>query len=159
MSDLSNMGMDPNTEETTGAFHIVPAGRYEMVIVADALTDAKSGNGKVFSFTFQIISGPEKDSTIVVRLNIKNTSEIAERIGQGTLKRLCRLTGVTFPPTNTDQMKGKPIIGTVTVKSFESNKTGDKLESNDIKAFNSKAIEMPGPEPSPPSQDNSDIPW
>jgi len=159
MSDLSNMGMDPNTEETTGAFNVVPAGRYEMVIIADNLKDAKSGKGKVLSLTFQIVSGPEKDSTIIVRLNIKNTSEVAERIGQGTLKRLCRLTGVTFPPANTDHMKGKPIMGTVVVKSFKSNNTGDMLESNDIKAFNSRAIEMPGPEPSSPTQDNSDIPW
>ena len=159
MSDLSKIGMDPNAEETAGAFHVVPAGRYEMVIIADALKDAKSGNGKVLSLTFQIVSGPEKDSTIISRLNIKNTSPVAEKIGQGVLKRLCRLTDVDFPPANTDHMKGKPIIGTVIIKSFQSNVTGDKLENNEIKAFNSKAVAGPSPESSPPENNNSDIPW
>ena len=142
MSDLSNQGLDPNVEESSGEFHVVPAGKYPMVIINDNLAPAKSGNGTVLTVTFQIIEGPEAGNTIDLYLNIKNTSEIAQNIGQGTLKRLCTLTDVQYPPADTTLMYGKPIMGTIKVKSFTSNNTGKELKSNDITAFNPISINI-----------------
>ena len=127
MSDLTQAGLDPNVEEAKGKFRAVPAGKYPMVIIADNIAQAKSGNGIVMTITVQITEGPERWNTIDVRLNIKNTSDIAQRIGQGTLKRLCNLTDTPYPPPDTTRMYGKPFFGTVGAEPFISNKTGEKL--------------------------------
>ena len=136
MSDLTQAGLDPNVEEARGKFHVVPAGKYPMVMVADNIAKTKSGNGLLMTIIVQIIEGPESGNIIDVRLNIKNTSDIAQRIGQGTLKRLCTLTDTPYPPPDTTRMYGKPFLGTVGVESFISNKTGEKLYSNVVTAFN-----------------------
>jgi len=156
MSDLTQEGLDPNVEEIGSGFSVVPAGKYKMVMVKDTIASAKSGNGKVMTVTVQIVEGPEKGNTIDTYLNIKNTSDVAERIGQGMLKRLCTLTNIDYPPKDTTLMYGKPMIGTVKVESFTSNNTGAELQSNKITAFN-PVPETPSSHPQPPNNADWDF--
>lgn len=136
MADLSGAKLDPNVEENSGGFTVVPDGKYQVVIVGDKLTDTKSGSGKMLELKVQIIDGEHRGTTITDRLNIVNNSDIAQKIGQGQLKRICNLCGVDYPPSSTDGLIGKPMQATVKTEEFTSNNTGNLLKSNKISGYN-----------------------
>jgi hypothetical protein len=135
MANLSNEGIDGNVQESRGNFVCVPAGSYKVAIVADRLTDTKVGGGKLFEMQIQILEGPFTGVIIKDRLNIRNSSAQAAAIGQGQLKRICNICGVPFPPADTSMLHGKPMLITVKVEKFKSNKTDKELESNKISAY------------------------
>jgi hypothetical protein len=74
-------------------------------------------------------------------INITNPSPKAQAIGQGTLKRICNLCGVPYPPQDTAGLMGKPLGVDVKVEEFTSNNSVDengnpkKLKSNKINAY------------------------
>ena len=45
MADLTGANLDPNVEENSGGFTVVPDGKYQVVIVGDKLKDTKAGTG------------------------------------------------------------------------------------------------------------------
>lgn len=147
MSDFTGLNIDKDVKESTGGFTLIPAGKYKACIVGDELKDTKAGTGKIWSVKVQIIDGEYFGEIITDNINIINPSEKAQAIGQGTLKRICNICGVPFPPQNTSGLMGKPLEIDVKVEKFTSNTTGNELESNKIKAYNtiSQAINKPAP--------------
>ena len=135
MANLINEGLDPNVEESSSGFTVFPAGTYPVVIIADELKDNSAKTGKIYNLELMIIDGEFKNGTLKDRLNIKNPAEIAQKIGQGTLKKLCRLTNVTYPPEDTNKMHGIPIMATVIIEKFTSNKSGKELSGNKITGY------------------------
>ena len=136
MADLSNTSLDPNVEENSGGFTVVPEGKYQVVIVGDKLTDTKAGTGKILELKVQIIEGEHRGVTVTDRLNIVNKSDIAQKIAQGQLKRICNLCGVDYPPSSTDGLIGKPMLATVKTEEFTSKTSGNLLTSNKISGYN-----------------------
>lgn len=178
MSDLTKMGINQNVPESSGEFEVIPSDKYPMVITSEEMKDNSKKSGKVLTFFWQVVKNEQyKGITIKEYLNITNTSKIAQEIGQGVLKRICSLTGVPFPPPNTQLMYGKPMLNTVKVEEFKSNTSGETLKSNKITAHNPMPENYaqttapkssppppvfpdtnPGEAEPPPIPDN-DIPW
>lgn len=160
MSDLSNMGLDPDVKEQSGAFTVWNPGKYLAVITGDQITTTKAGNGKILELKLQCTTGQYAGEIITDRLNILNPSTIAQQIGQGQLKRICTLCKVPYPPTNTTGLYGKPLLITVGVEEFVSNTTGKALSSNKITGY-AAASEAPtnggdpGPNQPPPKTNGS----
>lgn len=140
MADLSNIPMDPDVKENDGAFTVLPPGIYKMVIIADQLRDAKSGNGKVLEVKLQVVEGPHVGDTVTDYINLVSVHAQAQAIGQGTLKKICNLCGVQYPPADTTGLYGKPMMVKVAVEEFTSN-TGKQLKSNKVKSY--AAVESP----------------
>jgi len=136
MADLSGANLDPNVEENTGGFTVVPEGKYQVVIVGDSLKDTKAGTGKILELKVQIVDGEHRGTTVIDRLNIINQSDVAQKIGQGQLKRICNLCGADYPPSDTSGLIGKPMQATVKIEEFTSNNTGNLLKSNKISGYN-----------------------
>lgn len=136
MADLTGANLDPNVEENTGGFTVVPEGKYQVVIVGDSLKDTKAGTGKILELKVQIVDGEHRGTTVIDRLNIVNQSDVAQKIGQGQLKRICNLCGASYPPSDTSGLIGKPMQATIKVEEFTSNKTGNLLQSNKISGYN-----------------------
>ena len=134
MANLQGINIDANVPEA-GSFTVVPEGVYKAVIAGDKITTTKDGKGKMLELTVQLIDGPYTGSTIIDRLNIVNASQQAQNIAQGTLKRICGALRAPFPPQTTDALMGKPMLVTVGVEEFISNKTGNVLKSNKIKNY------------------------
>ena len=134
MANLQGINIDANVPEA-GSFTIIPPATYKAVIAGDKITTTKDGRGKMLELTVQIIEGPYTGLTIIDRLNIVNASQQAQNIAQGTLKRICGVLRAPFPPQNTDSLMGKPMLVTVGVEEFTSNKTGNPLKSNKIKNY------------------------
>ena len=135
MADLSTYNIDPDVEESTGEFIVIPEGKYKAVILSDDLSDNKAGTGKLLTLIVQVIDGKFAGHELKDRLNIVNQSTTAQRIAQGTLKRICNVTGVAFPPADTRKIYGIPMTITVGVEQFQSNTTNKTLQSNKIKAY------------------------
>ena len=135
MTNLSALNLDPNVQESDGEFTVLPAGKYKAALVGDELKDNKSGTGKILILKLQIIEGQFASEIVKDNINITNPSAQCAAIGQGTLKRVCNLCNVQYPPQDTTGLMGKPIVITVGVEEFTSNKTGKTLQSNKIKKY------------------------
>jgi len=141
MANLSGIAMDKDVQESTGSFTVIPAGKYKACLVADELRDNNAGTGKVLAVKVQILEGQNSGHVLTDYINITNPNPKAQSIGQGTLKRICNLCGVTYPPQDTAGMMGKPLGVDVKVEEFTSNNSVDengnpkKLKSNKINAY------------------------
>lgn len=136
MANLTGLDIDPEVKETNGAFVLLPEGNYKMIISGDELKDTSKG-GKMLVIELQVIEGEYAGEVVRDRLNIVNASEVAQKIGQGTLKKICSLCAVPFPPKDTAKLYGKPMMVKIGVSEFESNKeAGKMLQSNDVKGYN-----------------------
>lgn len=156
MANLSGINLDPNVKESTGGFTLLPVGEYTSVIVRDELKDNNKKNGKVLKLTLQVIAGQYTGETIDDNINITNPSTLCQDIGQGTLKRICGLCNVQYPPPNTAGLYGKPIIIKVKIgKPFKSNRTGEMLESREVATYN-PVLSQSHDEPPPPPVPNRD---
>ena len=135
MTQLSGIGLDPNVTENTGSFTVLPAGKYKACLVSDELKDNSAQTGKILMIKLQILEGQFTGELITDYINITNANPIAQAIGQGTLKRICNLCNVPYPPNDTAGLMGKPIGIDVKVEKFVSNTTGKELDSNKIRAY------------------------
>ena len=62
-------------------------------------------------------------------LNIVNPHKISQAIGQGTLKRICNLCNIVYPPRDTTGLMGKPMVVKVIVDKFKSDQ-GNEIQTN-----------------------------
>gem|GEM_PF-5692226 len=85
----------------------------------------------------EITGGEENGIRITDRLNIVNSSEIAQRIGRSALAKIALCIGHRGELNNTDVLIGKPYQFKVKIEEFKSNKMNDSgeypmLKSNKI---------------------------
>jgi|GEM_PF-2489215 len=138
MSNLSDLDLDADVQEDngtgTGGITLIPKGKYKFVIVKDDVRATSDNNGKGIELVLQIVDGQYSDTILKDWINLKNKNHPeAEKIGQGQYKRICRIAGVPFPPPDSTQTFGKPILGTVTVVPYYKDKTKNV---NKITAYN-----------------------
>jgi len=151
MSNLANVGLDPNVEEAGEGFEVLPAGEYQAVITSDEVGDNKKGTGKIITLSLKITNGKHTGTDLKDYISLTNTNPEAARIGQGQLKRVCTLCGIPYPPADTTLLYGKPLNIKVAVEEFTSNKTGQQLKSNKIKSYK-KPAPVADPQPQPVAQ-------
>lgn len=152
MAILTGLNIDANVEESNGGFTVLPAGNYKVCLVGDELVDNKSNTGKILKLKLQVIEGQYAGEVLNDNLNITNPSPVAQKIGQGTLKRICNLCSSPFPPQDTNSLMGKPMMVTVQVEEFKSNNTGNMLKSNKIKKYDTATSTMPETNQAQPQQ-------
>jgi len=150
MADFTSIALDENVEEAGAGFTLIPPGSYEATIIKDKLQDNKAGTGKVWVVLLQITKGQFVNEQVKDYINVSNASAKCAAIGQGTLKRICNLTGVTYPPKDTKPMIGRPIGIKIVHEEFKSNNTGKMLKSVKVKAY-IPAADVTGAAPEPPA--------
>lgn len=148
--------MDTDVKESGGGFDVLPGGQYKMVIVGDELKDNRAGNGKLLVPKLQVVDGAHAGVTIPDYINLTNPNKQCQEIGQGTLKKICRLCGVQYPPADTTALYGKPMDVKVKVKNFKSNTTGNDLQSNEIKGYSEVKAQAAPVAATPKTED---LPW
>jgi len=161
---LMDIGIDADVKESdgTGGRQLVPKGKYKAVMINSELKDNNAKNGKVFEAQWQIVEGAHSDTILRDWLNVQHTTKMCQDIGQGVLKRICRLTGVPFPPPDESQMYGKTCLLTVNVKPDWKDST--KFQ-NEITAYNPAPADfVPATEavtsaPASETAATDDVPW
>ena len=156
MANLTGLAIDANVEESNGVFEVLPANKYKVAMVGDELKDNKAGTGKILTVRLQVIEGQYAQEIVKDNINITNPSAVCQAIGQGTLKKICNLCNVQFPPTETTGLMGKPMVITIGVQEFVSNTTGKTLKSNTVKKYEAANTAIPAA-PNP-QQDNQALP-
>lgn len=136
MANLAGTNLDPNVKENHGDFEVLPPNNYKMVIIGDELKDNKAKTGKILMLKLQTTEGQHAGTMVNDFINLTNPSPVCQNIGQGTLKRICGLCSVVYPPTDTTVLYGKPMSVKIGVSEFKSNNTGDILKSNKVISYN-----------------------
>jgi len=131
MADIN--GFDADQVEPNKDFDVVPADRYEVVILESVWENTKAGTGKFIKFTMQIVSGPHSGKPLYDRLNLDNPSDKAVQIAKGTLSAICRAVNVPRPK-DTSELHNLPLIVRVDKEEYEPGKW-----SNPVKAYYPKA--------------------
>lgn len=125
---------DSLPEDEKGSYEPMPAGWYQVRISEADVAITKSGTGQMIKMTLDVIGPSHEGRKVWTNLNIKNDSEVAERIGKqqlGKVMRACNLPSLN----DTDQLIG----GTMEVKLVikQDPEYGDKNEVKDYRAMSS----------------------
>ncbi len=135
MTSLAGLNLDPNVQENSGGVTILPAGKYKACLIRDELRDNRNKNGKILEIKVQVVEGTHAGTILTDYINIINPSPQCQAIGQGTLRRICNICKVEYPPQDTAGLMGKAFVIDVAVEKFTSNTTGNELDSNKIKRY------------------------
>jgi len=133
MANLTQYNLDPSKIDDMGdGFKVVPPGIYNVVIVDSEVMDTKNG-GKLLMLKYQVIDGQYVGDTLVDRINLVNSSEMAQKIGLSQFKNICDAVGHKGVVKDSKQLHGKPLSIKVSIEKFESNKeAGKMLDSNKV---------------------------
>lgn len=137
MFDLTGLGLDPDVKESGSG--MPKLGKHKAVILEDEIKDSSSGNGKVMHVKFQIVAGEDEGKEVLDFWNILHsgteTSKVTQKIGQGKLRKACRLAGIDYPPKDKRGLYGKPMYILLIENEYISKTTGDKVKGVKIDDF------------------------
>lgn len=128
---MAGLAFDATTVAPQQAHTPVPAGVYQTMIVDSEVKPTKNGQGQMAIFTLQIVDGQHAGRKVFARLNVRNPSAEAERIGQGQLSALCHAAGV-LKLQDTAQLHNRVVRTRVKIRKDES--YGDSNECTGFEA-------------------------
>ena len=140
------LGAGFNLDDIAGEdeFMCLPAGWYAVEIKEVDVKTTKSGTGQYLKLRMDVATGDYAGRVIFTNLNVRNTNEVAEKIGRQQLGALCRAAGIP-QLQDTDQLIG----GTMEVKLSvdKDEQYGDNDGNvNNVKKFRSiNSSEAPTP--------------
>ena len=127
---MASLVFDATTVAPQVTYTPIPAGIYTTAIIDSDVKPTKSG-GTQAVFTLQVVDGPFAGRKVFARINVRNPSPEAERIGQSQLSALQHACGV-LQMQDTCQLHGKVVRARITVRKDETGQYGD---SNEVKGF------------------------
>jgi hypothetical protein len=135
MSSPGNLeGYDASKFEPNNDFDPLPAGDYNVVIVNSERKKTKSGTGEMLKLELQVLDGKFQNRKLWDQLNIRNPSDVAQKIALGTLSSICRAVNV-LTPRDSSELHGKPL--TVRVRMLDRSDYGPQNEIASYKAISS----------------------
>ncbi len=157
MADISGL-YDENAEPSTGR-ELLPDGTYSLQLTESDIVATGNGSGNGLKFKAEVTQGDRKGSWVFGFINLSNSNETAQKIGQAEFAALRHATGV-LSPQDTDELHYKEfqaVIGTQPAR--KDAKTGKEYgPSNTIKKYLIEgATEVPASKAAPtpaPSNDN-----
>jgi len=141
MPDLT--GFDANDHEPSGDFSPLPKADYIAAIKTSEWKDTKDEKGRYIEFKLEVLEGEFKGRNLWDRLNLKNNSEKAVKIANGTMSSICRAVG-NMRPKKTEEFHDKPMLVSVDTEVYK-----EKVK-NVVKAYKkvgSVAQSTPAPAP------------
>ena len=111
-------------------FDPIPIGRYRAMITKAEIKETNARTGEYINLQLAIDGPTHEGYKVFAILNIRNPSEMAEKIGRGQLGQLTRAIGLVTDDLDTDDLEGKMVEIKVGIRKSEE--YGDK---NDVKAF------------------------
>ncbi len=156
---------DTGIEADHGRPAPIPAGDYIIELVEREFKPTKDGTGAMMSCQFKVCEGGFEGRRVFANFNIKNKSEMAQRIGLGQVKGFCAATGVSWEEAKADTsvLIGRPCLATVGMS-----KTTEQYPDprNEIKAFKMNGGEVPASKAAPAARPtapaaagNKTLPW
>ena len=151
---MANMnGFNAQEVDPAVGFDPIPAGNYLAVITETEMKPTKSGGGKYFQITFQILEGEFKGRLVWARLNLENANATTVKIARAELSAICRGVGV-MAPKDSVELHNLPLVIKVGCKKRQD--TGEI--TNVIKGYERKGVPAPA-RPSAAGAAGSPPPW
>ena len=139
---------DPQTEEGTQPFELVPKGKYTAEVVDAAIADTKSGKGQMLKLTWVISGGDYDDRRIFQSIIVQHESEDAMKFGRQRVKDLCDACGINDKVTDVSIFLHKPCEITV---GIEEDKNGQYDPKNIVRRIK-PLIVLNAPLPTAPGE-------
>lgn len=116
---MASLGQYAGSELVEGSqsFDPIPAGVYDMEVVASDVVPTKNGKGTMLKLELVVTSGEYESRRVWANLNIVNESVKAQEIGQRQLSDLCRACGLAAVPGESEEFHGIPIRVNVGVET------------------------------------------
>ena len=130
---MTALNFNASEVEPAQEFSLIPAGKYQAVVVASDVKPTKAGTGHYLELTFQIIEGEHNGRRLWARLNLENANETAVKIARGELSAICRAVGV-LQPKDSSELHDRPLV--ISVKTRKRKDDGE-LE-NVIRGYSKK---------------------
>lgn len=123
---MAKVDWNPGEYETGRTFEVMPRGRYLTMVADSELKKTKAGDGSYLEFEFRIVRpDAHKNRPLWARLNVKNPSQEAQRIGREQFNALCEACGMQKEQVDdTAKLHNKPVICIVDVE--KSNRDPNK---------------------------------
>lgn len=109
----------------------IPEGWYKGVIVKTDVKATKAGTGQYLETETEIIEGQYKGRKVWDRINYRNPSATAQRIGQEALRELCESIGVAGL-RDTVELHNRPFAAKI---GIERDKEGQYDDKNTTKRY------------------------
>ena len=133
MQDFT-LNIENEAKEFKGGFTVITPGWKKMLILTGQMKATATG-GQQLVLTLQCDEGKFDD-----RLNIFNSSEIAQRIGRQALAKVCESAGLSgnFSLKDMPKLFGRYIDVEVSVEKFKSNKPDANGEFKELSSNKAK---------------------
>lgn len=135
-NNMGNLGQGFSVDQLPqdDSFDTIPAGWYNAKITESELRDTRAGTGQYIQVRFDI-TGPQQAGRVMFdNLNIRNPSEVAERIGLQQLNSLLTACGLSSI-TDTSQLIGHDVQIQVSRTEDSSQYADVNGFRNDVKAY------------------------
>ena len=142
MADLQ--GFDASVVEPDAGFPVLPAGEYDVAVIASESKVTKAGTGKYLSLTMQVLGGEHQNKKLFDNINYVNPNADCQRIGRAALSALCRAVDV-LKPNDSSELHMKPLR--VRVVIVDDQNYGKKNEVKEYKPRLGKATTLPNQPP------------
>ena len=131
--DVNDMPVQENRD-----FSPIPEGDYLVEIKTAEIKATKSGTGKYINVRMDVIEGKYTKRVLFSIINIKNDSDVAERIGRSQLGEIMRCNNIATLQ-DTDQLIGATMMVRVVIGEYKGE------AKNEIKGYRSASGASPMP--------------
>ena len=139
LNEVLGAAFDATAVEPQQSFDLLPAGVYTVEITETEVAPTKAGTGTLLKVVHKVIDPAAHENRLIWnRINLRNQSAEAERIGQAQLSQLCRAVGLTHLEDD-EQLVGRIVRVKVVVRPAR----GEYAEQNEVKGYESAQASAP----------------
>ena len=131
---MALLNFNANEVEPNTPFEVIPAGKYNAVIVESEMKATRAGTGRYLKLVFEITDGEYAGRKLFASINLENPNQDAVRIGRAELSAVCHAVNV-LDLQDTVQLHNLPMVITVRVK-----KNQDGEPTNEVRGYEAAAV-------------------
>jgi hypothetical protein len=128
MSDFLDDPFEPEKEEGSQPFQLIPTGRHKAEIVKASAAPTKNGRGKGVTLTWLITEGEFENRTIVQLILLEHENAEAMKIGRQKLKDVVTAIGITEAFSDLKLLLNRPCMISVRITQDKNGQYPDKNE-------------------------------
>jgi len=126
--DFLDEAFDPETEECSKPFPLIPAGQYEAQIVKAGYGPTKNGKGCAVSLNWSITAGEFENRTIFQNILIQHESEDAQKFGRQKFADVLAALGIKEKVSDLSVLLNKPCRIGIRISKDKNGQYDDKNE-------------------------------
>ena len=131
---MALLNFNANEVEPNAPFEVIPAGKYNAVIVESEMKATRAGTGRYLKLVFEITDGEYAGRKLFASINLENPNQDAVRIGRAELSAVCHAVNV-LDLQDTVQLHNLPMVISVRVK-----KNQDGEPTNEVRGYEAPAV-------------------